>query len=288
MSSPRELEQRAAARLGKVLQARYRLDAVLGAGGTAAVYAATRDDGRAVAVKVLHDDLAGIEAIRARFLREAYAANRVAHPAVVRILESDVDTATGAVFLVMERIDGETLAAEAARAGGVLPIDRVLAIAHRLLDVLAVAHAAGVIHRDIKPANVMLTPAGAIHVMDFGIARLADLTLTRTGDLLGTPAYMAPEQAGGRTSDIDARTDVWSVGALIFALTSGRPVHEGTRGAAQMIYAATTPARSLAAAAPGAPHPVVALVDRALAFDRDARWPSAAAMRDAIRVLLGV
>jgi serine/threonine-protein kinase len=274
------VEERAARRVGTILRGKYRIVEVLGAGGMATVYAAVHRNGSRVAIKVLHEDLALRSDTRQRFLREGYVANRVGHPGAVRVLDDDV-AEDGAAFLVMELLHGETLRARAQRAGGRLPCREVLALGRQLLDVLAAAHGRGVIHRDIKPDNLFLTTERVLKVLDFGIARVEDelgAHATATGTRLGTPAYMPPELALGRTSDVDARTDVWSVGATMFTLISGQLVHEGETGAEIAVRAATTPPRSLASVAAETPPAVVALVDRALGFRREDRWPSAAAM----------
>ncbi len=278
MSLTEDVKARIAARVGTVLNRKYRLDALLGVGGMAAVYAATHRNGSRVAIKLLHDEYARLDAVRSRFLREGYAANQVGHPGVVRVLDDDDLFGETSVFLVMELLEGETVEARANKAGGTLPPDMVLELTRQLLEILSAAHSNGVIHRDIKPDNLMILPSGELKVMDFGIARLLDGTSgTASGMLMGTPAFMAPEQAAGRNRDVDPRTDVWSVGALMFSLLSARPVHEGT-GAAQVIFAATTPARSLAKVAPHVGQDLVALVDRALAFDKGQRWPGSRAM----------
>ncbi|MFT3768180.1 MAG: protein kinase [Minicystis sp.] len=185
----------------------------------------------------------------------------------------------------MELLRGETLRARCRRSGGRLPCREVLALGHQLLSVLAAAHAAGVVHRDIKPDNLFLTSDRVLKVLDFGIARIEDdpgVLATATGTRLGTPAFMPPELALGRTAEIDARTDLWSAGATLFQLLSGQIVHDAESAAEIVVRAATQPARSLAAVAPEVPAEVVSLVDRALAFARDDRWPSAHAMAEAI------
>jgi serine/threonine-protein kinase len=159
-------------------------------------------------------------------------------------------------------------------------------MADQVLDVLAAADARNIVHRDIKPANLFLTTTGLVKVLDFGVARMRDVHgphTTHSGVALGTPAFMAPEQAIGRTEDVGGRTDLWALGATIFALLTGRAVHEASSGQQQMVYAATRSADSLATIDPAVPAPVVAMVDRALAFHPHARWENAAAMRWALR-----
>ena len=151
----------------------------------------------------------------------------------------------------MELLEGRTLEAVRKDAGGRLATADVLALGADILDILAAAHLQRIIHRDIKPDNVFLTNAGKTKLMDFGIARLLDAShATGAGALMGTPAFMPPEQAGGRNKEIDARSDVWSVGALLFVLLTGEEVHRARTGTEQMIYAATQPARSIAKVMP--------------------------------------
>ena len=278
---------RAQKRLGQVLRGKYRLDRVLGVGGMAAVYAATHRNQEEFAVKLLHPELSLREDIRTRFLREGYAANSVKHAGAVNVLDDDV-AEDGAAFLVMELLEGLSVEQLAAMKGGRLAVAYVLGVAHQLLDTLAAAHAQGIVHRDIKPANLFVSREGQVKVLDFGIARVRDAATsgahaTGTGMLLGTPAFMAPEQALGKSNEIDAQTDLWAVGATLFTLLTGQLVHEGETGPHLMVLAATTPARSLVAVAPEMPPPLAAVVDRALAFRKGDRWPSAQAMRDAVR-----
>jgi len=277
-------ERRAARRVGTTLGGKYRIERVLGIGGMATVYSAVHRNGHRFAIKVLHDDLSHRGDTRARFLREGYVANMVGHPGAVRIVD-DAIAEDGAAFLVMELLRGETLRGRLARSGGRLPCREVLALGHQLTCVLAAAHAAGIVHRDIKPENLFLTADRALKVLDFGIARIEDDPAglaTATGTRLGTPAFMPPELALGRSAEIDARTDLWSAGATMFQLLSGEVVHAGPGAAELIVRAATVPPRSLGVAAPDAPASVVALVDRALAFARDDRWGTARAMREAI------
>ncbi|MGO9835552.1 MAG: protein kinase domain-containing protein [Polyangiaceae bacterium] len=284
MSGDDEVTRRAEQRIGTVLRGKYHIDRVLGVGGMAVVYAATHRNKKRFAVKMLHPELSIRDDIRTRFLREGYVANSVEHPGAVAVLDDDV-AEDGAAFLVMELLDGVAVEQLCEQQGNRLPARVVLALSHQLLDVLAAAHARSIVHRDIKPANVFLTREGKLKVLDFGIARLRDATsnhATNTGMLLGTPAFMAPEQALAQSSLIDGLTDVWAVGATMFSLLSGGIVHVGDNPQQLMVQAATQPARSLATVTQASPR-VVALVDRALAFDKASRWTSAAEMRDAVR-----
>jgi serine/threonine-protein kinase len=280
-----ELAARAQARLGTVLLGKYHLDRVLGIGGMATVYAATHRNGSEFAVKVLHPDLSLRSEIRARFLREGLAASAVKHPGAVQVLDDDV-AEDGSAFLVMELLRGESVESLWERRRQVLPLKLVVAIAIPLLEVLDVAHARGIFHRDIKPANVFLTHAGHVKVLDFGIARIRDMAAsqaTQAGVMIGTPAFMAPEQAMARTGEIDAGTDLWAVGASMFTLASGRLVHEAENAQQLVIRAATVPAPSFASVFADAPLLVADIIDRALAFEKSDRWPSAAAMVAALR-----
>jgi eukaryotic-like serine/threonine-protein kinase len=271
-------------RVGMVLRGKYRLDRVLGAGGMATVYAATHRNQAELAVKILHPAISVREDLRARFLREGYLANSVKHPGVVLVVDDDI-AEDGSAFLVMELLRGSS-AQDLCADGKTAPIPSALALAHGLLDVLAAAHANGIVHRDIKPANVFVTHDGVVKVLDFGIARLRDgassSSITQTGETMGTPPYMAPEQASGSTREIDGQTDVWAVGAVLFRLFSGRLVHEGENASQALVMAATQRARPLAEVAPHVPPPIAALVDRALAFEKASRWPSATAMQRAL------
>ena len=278
---------RARQRVGQVLREKWHLDVLLGVGGTACVYAATHRNGSRVAVKMLHQELAIHPEVRARFLREGYVANAVGHDGAVKV--SDDDTAAdGSPFLVMELLDGETLEERRARAGGRLGEDEVLSIADQVLDVLVAAHSKGVIHRDLKPENVFLTRDGRVKVLDFGIARLRELsptasTATRGGASMGTPQYMPHEQARGRWDEVDGRSDLWAVGATMFELLSGRRVHDGGTVNEVLLAAMMNRAPPVASVAPSVAPAVGYVVDKALRFERERRWPDAASMQAAVR-----
>jgi hypothetical protein len=284
------LVTRATARLGMVLQDKWTLDGLLGVGGMAAVYAATHRNGKRVAVKVLHAEMSHDAEVKQRFLQEGYAANTIQHEGAVSVMDDDV-APDGSAFIVMELLEGETVESRWQRSGERLPVREVLAVVDQLLDVLAAAHAKNVVHRDVKPENLFITKVGQLKVLDFGIAKVFEAahgrqTATRVGVVMGTPAFMAPEQARARWDEVDGRTDLWAVGATMFTLLSGRHVHEGVSGNEQLILSATTPAPSLGTVAPEVPPALVAIVDRALAFERARRWPDAPSMQQAVRATL--
>jgi serine/threonine-protein kinase len=275
-------------RIGTTLRGKYRLDRLLGVGAMAAVYAATHRNGMRVAIKLLHPEMSQTADIRRRFVREGAIANRVNHPGVVRIVDDDVDDADHA-FLVMELLEGRTLDAEWEASGGKLAPERVGALVLQLLDVLVAIHGEGIIHRDIKPDNVFLTTDGALKVLDLGIARvLESRTVTKVGVLMGTPGFVAPEQALGDAHRIDARTDLFSVGAMMFALLTGEVIHPGETGMAQMVLAASEQARSVLAVSPEVPPALANVVDVALSFEKTKRWESAAQMKTALEHSLPV
>jgi serine/threonine protein kinase len=279
-----DVNARARSRLGGVLRGKYRLDRLLGVGGMAAVFAATHlRNANRVAVKILHGELAADEGLRARFLREGYAANSVGHAGTVRILDDDI-AEDGAVYLVMELLEGETLEARWERKGHRLDGNEVASVLYHLLDVVAAAHDKGIVHRDIKPENLFLTREQTLKVLDFGVARLLESSVktTRPGGILGTPAFMAPEQVLAKTREIDAQSDLWAVGATAFTLLSGHFVHDAETPEEMMVLAASRPARSLATVAPDLPSPLVSVVDRALMLDKKERWRDARAMQAAV------
>lgn len=281
-----ELKRQAEERVGTVLGGKWRLDALLGVGGMASVYSATHRNTKRVAVKLLHPHLSFEGSIRERFLREGYAANRVKHPGVVAVHDEDT-TQEGMAFLVMELLEGESVSERWQKKGCRLPPEEVMSLAEDLLDTLAAAHEQGIVHRDIKPENLFLTNDGQLKVLDFGIARLRELSgsisATRTGSMLGTPAFMAPEQAKGRWNEVDAWTDLWSVGATMFTLITGDYVHQGNTPNEMLALTITQPARSIGSVLPGLHPALVALVDRALAYHKHERWPDARAMKSALK-----
>jgi serine/threonine-protein kinase len=278
------LEKKAEARVGEVLKNKWRVDRLLDVGGMAAVYASTHRNGNRVALKVLHPIYAHDPETRRRFLEEGYVANRVNHPDTVRVLDDDV-LDDGTAFLVMELLEGQSLEARLKRCH-VLAVPAVLFIAHRVLDVLAAGHDQGIIHRDIKPPNVFLTNGGEVKVLDFGLARVRERnlkgSLTKTGMVVGTASYMPPEQARGKRDLIDARTDVWAVGATMFRALTGHYVHEGDTVNERLLAAMSQKARSILTVLPKLKTSVAAAVDVALSFQPKDRWQGARQMHAAL------
>ncbi len=281
LSSDDAIVRHASRRLGSSLCGKYSLTRLIGVGGMAAVYAGVHRNGHAVAVKILHERLAADPEIERLFRREAQLANKVDHPGVVAVVDDDV-TADGCIFLVMPLLRGETLRARAERMGGRLPVEEVVVLTHEMLGTLRAAHEKKIVHRDIKPENVFVTTGGDVRVLDFGIGRFFEVTetasVTRSGRALGTPAFMAPEQALGRLREVDARTDLWAVGATMFSLLTGRFVHDSESATELAVLTAARPARRIADVAPDAPDAIGKVIDRALMFSKEDRWQDAETM----------
>jgi beta-lactam-binding protein with PASTA domain/predicted Ser/Thr protein kinase len=271
---------------------RYELDGVVGRGGMAEVYRA-RDVrlGRVVAVKTLRGDLAGDPVFRERFRREAQSAASLNHPFIIAVYDTGEDV-TGGVpvpYIVMEYADGRTLA-DLLGAGGRLPPGRALEIAEGVLRALDYSHRNGIVHRDIKPSNVMVTGQGDVKVMDFGIARSltgGQATLTQTSQVIGTAQYMSPEQVRGER--VDARSDLYAAGCLLYELLTGRPPFRGESPVAiayQQVRESPVPPSRLD---PQIPPWADAIVAKAMAKAPAQRYQSAEEMRpDVRRALSGV
>lgn len=278
-------DQEVQKRIGTTLRDKWTLQRVLGVGGMAAVYVGVHKIGRTDAIKILHVDVARSKSVRDRFEQEAHAANRLKHPGVVEIRDIDT-TEDGAPFLVMELLEGEPLSTRAKRDEA-MPIGELLRLVDELLDVLAAAHAQGIIHRDIKPDNLFILGDGRLKVLDFGIARMREgapkALHTRLGSTLGTVAYMPPEQTMG--TKIDERADLFAVGATMFRLLARRYVHEAKSEMDLLVKMASDPAPPLAAVVPSAPRDVCLIVDRALAFKRENRYPDARTMQADVRAV---
>ena len=272
--------------LVSALEGTYELLQEIGRGGMGVVYAGRdiRLD-RLVAIKVL-PDLVSSDLVRERFLREARAAARLSHPSIVPIYSAD--ERGGVTFLVMAYVDGTTLSARL-RDGAALATPDAVPILRDVALALGAAHARGVVHRDIKPENILVDRAtGRAMVTDFGIARLADAmqsgALTRTGQVLGTVGYMSPEQVTG--SDVDGRSDLYSLGVVAFETLSGRLPFDGPAPVVIVAHA-TRPAPPLASVAPGVPSDVCAIVDRCLMKDPADRFASGDEMAAALEAAVG-
>ncbi len=258
----------------------YEILQVLGHGGFGIVLRAFDDTlHRVVAIKVLAPQMAATSPARKRFLREAQAAAQVRHENVVQIYAVEEQPLP---FLAMEFIPGETLQARLDRRG---PFDaaEVAALGRQMADGLAAAHAAGLIHRDVKPANVLIEdrPRPKVKLTDFGLARAADdASLTRSGAVLGTPLYMSPEQAGGHK--LDHRSDLFSLGSVLYAITTGRPPFraESTLGILRRV--AEDSPRPIPEVIPEAPPWLCRMIDRLMAKDPNDRFQSAAEVSAAL------
>jgi serine/threonine protein kinase len=279
----------AKARVGSVLRGKWRLEKLLGLGGSAAVYQASHvNNGKRAAVKVLHAELCAHAELVARFLKEGYFTNKIGHRCAVSVIDDD-RAEDGAVYLVMDLLEGHSLD-KYTRNKDRLPLSEILRVADEVLDLLAAAHDAGIIHRDIKPENIFLTKDGAIKVLDFGIARLAEAPTdgsgTQLGTGIGTPSYMPQEQARGRWNLLDGRSDIYAMGATMYGLFIGAKPRQGDTINEELLMAMTSPMRPILEVAPDVPVEIAAVIDRALAFEMGARWTTARSMQDALRKVL--
>jgi hypothetical protein len=266
---------------GTVLGDRYELHEVVGSGGMASVWRAIdRVLDRPVAVKILHAWLAEDPSFLGRFKAEAMASARLTHPNIVNVFDTGADGPIA--YIVMEMFDGETLADRLARTGPLEP-GAAAAMTVQVLNGLQFAHEHGVIHRDMKPANVLVGADGRVKVTDFGIAKAAYAAAedpTTTGKVLGSVPYLAPEQVEGEP--IDARADVYGVGAMLYELLTGRPPFRAETDIATAMLRLTSDPIPPRAVRAGIPRALDAIVLRALARDPDARFATAADMAAAL------
>jgi eukaryotic-like serine/threonine-protein kinase len=266
---------------------RYQLRSLLGEGGMASVHMGhdTVLD-RPVAIKTLHSELGREASFRERFRREAQAVARLNHTNIVSVFDSGEDEIDGrsVPYIVMELVDGDPLRDVLDRdvaEHGAMPTDKALKITGDVLAALAASHEMGLVHRDIKPGNVMLTRRGVVKVMDFGIARALQsgvTSMTQTGMVVGTPQYLSPEQALGR--GVDARSDLYSVGCMLFELLTGRLPFDGDSPLSVAYQHVQTEPPVPSGINRSLPPAVDALVARALKKDPGDRFPSAEAMQD--------
>ncbi|MFE4590651.1 protein kinase domain-containing protein [Streptomyces laurentii] len=279
---------------GSVAGGRYQLRDLLGEGGMASVYLAYDSAlDRQVAIKTLHTELGREQSFRERFRREAQAVAKLSHTNIVSVFDTGEDALDGALmpYIVMEYVEGQPLGSVLAadvRQFGAMPADKALKVTADVLAALDTSHEMGLVHRDIKPGNVMMTKRGVVKVMDFGIARAMQsgvTSMTQTGMVVGTPQYLSPEQALGRA--VDARSDLYSVGIMLFQLLTGRlpfdadsPLAIAYAHVQEEPVAPSTVNRSVSPA-------MDALVSRALKKNPNERFPSASAMRDECLRVLG-
>ncbi|MDQ6849513.1 MAG: Stk1 family PASTA domain-containing Ser/Thr kinase [Actinomycetota bacterium] len=267
----------------RLVGGRYELGELIGYGGMAEVHRG-RDSrlGRDVAIKVLRPDLARDPSFLNRFRREAQAAAGLNHPSIVSVYDTGEDsTVDGAIapYIVMEHVEGRTLR-DILKAEGRLPVRRAMEIAADVCGALDFSHKNGLIHRDVKPANVMITEAGAVKVMDFGIARaIADnsATVTQTANVIGTAQYLSPEQARGES--VDARSDVYSTGCLLYELVTGVPPFQGDSPVAVAYQHVRENASTPSSRVPELPRALDSIVMKALAKNQLNRYQSAGEMR---------
>lgn len=272
-----------APRSERILADRYWLGRLLGVGATASVFEAVdMKKNRRVAVKRLHRELADNAALREQFLSEAVIANRIHHSGVVRILDVS-DGEADPAFLVMELLRGETLEQRCSPLALRMDACEVGAISYEVLDVLSAAHDQGVFHCDIKPSNLFLTNDAAVKLLDFGAARLVDAEDSAAIPTpVGTPGFMPPEQIVGPVTEIEARSDVWSVGALAYHLLSGRHANDGQTPREMLLLGASSAPPPLASFVPCVGIALARVIDRALCIEKRDRWASARDMQLAL------
>jgi hypothetical protein len=263
-----------------LLGERYRLVRMMGLGGMGTVWEAEDEIlGRPVAVKVLSESLAAGERAVRRFEREAEASARLSGPHIAAVY--DFGRSEGRPYMVMELVRGETLADRLTREGP-LPPQEAARIATQVAEALEEAHAAGIVHRDVKPGNLMLTPAGDVKVMDFGIAAAAwAVRITTSGLVLGTPSYLAPEQAKGEKTT--PASDVYALGAVLYEMVAGHPPFVAESPVAVALAHVREDPPPLHQVAEGVPPNLAAASMAALAKDPAERPASAAAFASMLR-----
>jgi serine/threonine-protein kinase len=274
-------------RIGTTVLDRYAIKRLIGEGGMGAVFEGTHTvTRRRVAVKSLHPEYAMKSDVVQRFFQEAHAATAINHPSIVQVLDMGVDS-SGAAFLVLEFLEGEDLN-DALQREGRLSVQRTVEVLLPVMSGLSAAHAKGIVHRDIKPANIFLARQddGTVvsKLLDFGISKMTAgdaLARTSTGAVLGTPYYMAPEQARGEKS-VDHLVDVWAMGVVLYQCLSGVLPFAADNYNQMILKLITEEPPALQSLVSGLPPSVVAAVHKALSKDRAGRWPTMAALAGAL------
>jgi eukaryotic-like serine/threonine-protein kinase len=280
--------------VGAILSRKYALKSVIGSGGMGTVYAsASPDDGRAIAIKVLSADYLDDAEVKARFLEEGRTCQRLIHPNIVRVFEV-AEAEDGTPYIVMELLEGVPLS-EYTRSGVRVPLTQAATILQGILAGLGAAHAHGIVHRDLKPENVVLAREASgsftAKILDFGIAKVMDAaggmgSKTKTGVLLGTPAYMSPEQIKN-AKDVDARSDLWSAGVMLYEMLTGRVAFAAPTEYARLSAVLTTTPVPMESIDPQLAR-LSAFVQLAMQKDRTQRYQSALEMARALGAAMGV
>jgi serine/threonine-protein kinase len=283
---------------GDLIQSRYRLQRLLGSGASGSVWAARNElIDRDVALKIMRPDVAEDAVALQRFFNEAKASGRVRSPSIVEILDLG-QAEDGSPFLVFELLEGEGLDEKLRREGTIAP-ELLLELFVGVARALELAHAQGIIHRDLKPANIHITRGlngqNVAKILDFGISKIFDtghnFTLTRTGTVVGSPAYMSPEQAAGR-EDIDGRADIWSLGVVMYEALTGTLPHQAANYNQLMVRILTQDSDAVQTRKADLPPSVCAIVDACLKRERDARTSNsgtlASQMEGALREMRAV
>ncbi|MBN2717539.1 MAG: serine/threonine protein kinase [Deltaproteobacteria bacterium] len=285
--------------IGKEILGQFRIVEKIGRGGMGAVYKAEQPAmDRVVAIKILHEKLAGRKDLVSRFRREARAMSRLSHPNTVRVFLYGQLENTGQLYIAMEYLNGLDLAKNT-RVEGPMDPQRAAKIMIQVLGALEEAHDVGVIHRDLKPENILLTCQGGIEdtpkVLDFGLAKVQDqkmrpgsMVLTRQGMVFGTPEFMSPEQARGE--ELDARSDIYSVGIILYEMLTGRLPFPRCKPMEYITHQINTPPIPVTERRPelNIPKELDAIIGKALEKDRNNRYQSAAEFAQALQVLLPV
>jgi serine/threonine protein kinase len=272
---------RSEVRVGQILGGKWRIESLLGSGGTSTVHAVTNvTDGTRAALKLLHASLAQKPSVLKILLAEARLVAAVEHPGTVKVLDDGV--VDGCAFLVFELLAGQTLEELRQARGGRIELGDVMRIGDAVMDALSAVHRAGIVHRDLKPANIYVLEGGGVKLLDFGLAKKRGYTAEAAQHIFGTPSFMPPEQALGLTKKMDAQSDVWSLGATLFQVLSGQPVHDANdKMNATLLADASARPRSLATVAPDIDAQVIVVIDRALSYRKADRWPDIRSMRTA-------